>query len=192
MKILCVGKNYAKHAQEMGGETPAMPIWFWKPESSIVHDGGAVRIPRGVGAVHHEVELAVRMGTDGPDAFTVAVDVTARDLQQAAKDAGHPWAMAKGFDTFLPLGPWLPLPDDLHGLRLRLYVDGELRQDGATQDMTWSVDELLRHASLWTTLQPGDILLTGTPAGVGPIEPGQEMVAEIVDHVRLRVPVVEA
>lgn len=191
MKILCVGKNYAKHAAELGGTTPEAPIWFWKPVSAVIGDGDPVRIPTGVGAVHHEVELAVRIGPDHvPDAFTVAVDVTARDLQTAAKKAGRPWAQAKGYDTFLPLGDWVPLDGiDLQDLRLRLSVDGEVRQDGSTADMTWSVAELLRHAADWVTLAPGDVLLTGTPEGVGPLLPGAEMVAEVVGHASLRNPI---
>lgn len=192
MKVLCVGKNYAKHAAEMGGATPERPIWFWKPDTSIVRDGEPVRIPEGIGEVHHEVELALRIGADGrPDAFTVAVDVTARTLQQAAKDAGRPWAQAKGFDTFCPLGAWRPLHGvDLGELELRLTVDGDLRQSGSTRDMTWDVDALLADAATWTTLREGDVLLTGTPEGVGPMQPGQEMVAEVVGHVTLRTPIV--
>ncbi len=192
-KILCVGKNYAKHAREMGSETPETPIWFWKPDTSIVGNGDAVMLPAGIGAVHHEVELAIRIGPDGaPDAFTVAIDVTARDLQAAAKAAGRPWTQAKGYDTFCPLGAWIPLAGsgvNLDDLQLRLFVDDEVRQDGRTGEMTWNVPDLLRHAATWTTLVPGDILLTGTPEGVGPMEPGQEVVAEIVGHARLRVAV---
>ncbi len=192
MKVLCVGSNYAHHAREMGHATPASPVWFWKPESAVVGDGHAVHLPAGVGAVHHEVELAVRVGADGrPDAFTVAVDVTARELQQAAKEAGRPWTQAKGYDTFLPLGPWQDARGvDLQDLRLRLTVDGAVRQEGWTGDMTWDVDALLREAATWTTLEAGDVLLTGTPEGVGPIEEGQEMVAEVVGHVAVRNPVV--
>lgn len=191
MNILCVGKNYARHAAEMGGATPEAPIWFWKPEASVVGDGEPVLVPDGVGEVHHEVELAVRLGPDAtPDAFTVAVDVTARDLQAAAKAAGRPWAQAKGYDTFCPLGLWRGVDGvDLQDLRLRLSVDGEVRQHGWTGDMTWSVADLLREAASWTTLRPGDVLLTGTPEGVGPVRPGQEMVAEVVGHVTLRNPV---
>lgn len=196
MKILCVGQNYARHVAELGSSPSDAPVWFWKPESAIVRDGEPVRIPDGVGSVHHEVELALRIGGRGPDgvavpdAMTVAVDVTAREMQNAAKKAGKPWDQAKGYDTFLPLGEWVPLADDLQDLRLCLEVDGEVRQDGTTADMTWSVRRLLELAAEWTTLMPGDVLLTGTPDGVGPIEPGQEMVARIVGHVRLRTPVV--
>lgn len=191
MKVLCVGQNYAKHAAELGSKTPERPIWFWKPDTCIVGDGEAVRVPTDVGAVHHEVELAVRIGDDGrPDAFTVAVDVTARDMQTAAKKAGRPWTQAKGYDTFLPLGEWVPAAGvDLQDLRLRLTVDGEVRQDGWTGDMTWDVEALLAAAAEWTTLRPGDVMLTGTPEGVGPLEPGQVMEAVVVGHVRSSHPI---
>src|SRR5687768_18497500 len=133
MKILCVGKNYAAHSRELGGTGTEPPVWFWKPESAIAHDGDPVVVPDGVGAVHHEVELAVRLGRRARrlspaeairhlDAMTVAVDVTARDLQAAAKKAGGPWAQAKGYDTFLPLGTWQPIDRDLQHVELRLSV----------------------------------------------------------------------
>lgn len=188
MKVLCVGKNYARHAAEMGGGSPEAPIWFWKPDSAIVADGEPVRVPDGIGEVHHEVEWALRMGAAGmPDAMTVAVDVTARDLQKEAKRHGRPWAQAKGYDSFLPLGPWVPFEPGPH--QLRLAVDGQVRQEATTADMTWDVSALLAHAATWTTLMEGDILLTGTPEGVGPIEPGQTMVAQLVGHARLETPV---
>lgn len=202
MKILCVGRNYARHVKEMGQAPPAAPLWFWKPDSAIIRDGEAIVIPPGIGAVHHEVELAVRVGKrlkavaatealGAVDAITVANDVTARDLQEAAKKAGTPWSQAKGYDTFLPMGAWMPIAGrNLGDLRLRLTVDGELRQDGTTRDMTWAVGELLAHASSWTTLQPGDVLLTGTPEGVGPMNPRQTVDAELVGVARLRNPVV--
>lgn len=197
MKVLCVGQNYAKHVRELGGTAPASPVWFWKPDSAIIHDGDTIELPVGVGAVHHEVELAVRIGSLARrvessaalthlDAFTVANDVTARDLQAEAKKAGRPWAQAKGYDTFLPLGAWHAIDVDLQALRLRLSVNGTVRQDGATRDMTWRVSELVAQASQWTTLHPGDILLTGTPDGVGPLQAGDRVDAEVMGLARLR------
>ena len=196
MKILCVGQNYAKHVRELGSVPSDSPVWFWKPESAVLHDGGVIELPANVGAVHHEVELAVRLGRVARriapqdalrcvDAFTVANDVTARDLQAAAKRAGRPWTQAKGYDTFLPLGDWNQSDVDLQALRLRLTVNGQIRQDGATRDMTWPVADLLSMASQWTTLQPGDVLLTGTPDGVGPLVVGDRVEAEVVGLARV-------
>lgn len=200
MKVLCVGRNYAKHVRELGGSGAEQPVWFWKPDSAIVQDGDPVVVPPGIGSVHHEVELAVRIGkslrrvsADATlrhlDGVTVAVDVTARDLQNEAKKAGGPWDQAKGYDSFLPLGPWQAVDRDLQDLRLRLTVNGKVKQDGTTKDMTWPVAELLARASQWTTLNPGDVFLTGTPEGVGPIVPGDRMEAEAVGVAKVRNPV---
>jgi acylpyruvate hydrolase len=200
MKVLCVGRNYERHARELGAP-PGEPVWFLKPDSSIIGNGQSIVVPPGIGAVHHEVELALRIGREARrvaadqalrhvDACTVANDVTARDMQAAAKKAGDPWDRSKGYDTFLPLGAWQPAGSaDLQGLRLRLTVNGAVRQDGNTRDMTWTCAELLARASQWTTLRPGDVVLTGTPEGVGPIVPGDKVVAEIVGVVRLENPV---
>ncbi len=202
VKVLAVGRNYAKHAREMGAAPPAAPIWFWKPDSAILADGEPIRLPARIGAVHHEVELAVRIGKrlrgatsaearKAVHGVTVANDLTARDLQEAAKKAGLPWAQAKGYDGFLPLGPWAPADGlDLQALRLRLWVGNDLRQDGSTADMTFGVAELLSRASAWTTLQPGDILLTGTPEGVGPLVAGRDVLCELDGLARLRNPVI--
>ncbi len=189
MTVYCVGKNYAKHAAEMGGQTPSQPMWFLKPEASIIGDGEAIVVPPGIGEVHHEVELALRIGADGrPDSMTVAIDVTARDLQAKAKAAGKPWTQAKGYRTFCVLGPWIPCkdPDDQ---RIRLSIDGDVRQDGNTRDMTFNTEALLSHAATWTDLRAGDIILTGTPEGVGPMQPGQVVTSELVGHVSMQNPV---
>lgn len=186
MKILCVGQNYAKHVAEVPGTPSAeRPTWFWKPDTAIVTEGQPIRLPTDIGAIHHEVELAVLIGANGlPEAFTVAIDITARDMQNADKQEGRPWQQAKGYDSFLPLGRWVPIGDaDLQDLRLRLTVNDEIRQDGSTADMTWPVDSLLQEAAKWTTLTEGDVMLTGTPHGVSALEVGDHVVAEVVDHV---------
>lgn len=202
VKILCVGRNYAKHARELGNAAPSQPIWFWKPDSAIIGDGESIEIPEGLGPVHHEVELALRIGkrlrrVDAEEALkhisalTVANDLTARELQQAAAKAGLPWAQAKGYDTFLPLGEWVDHDgQDLQDLGLRLWVDGVLRQDGRSRDMVFDVPALLAHASHWTTLEPGDILLTGTPEGVGPVRVGGEVRCEVTGIASISNPVV--
>lgn len=187
MKVLCVGQNYAKHVAEVPGTPSAeRPTWFWKPDSAIVHEGSPIRLPTNIGSIHHEVELALHIGPQGrPDAFTVAIDITAREMQNADKQAGRPWQQAKGYDTFLPLGPWVPIGDtDVQNLQLRLTVNNEVRQDGSTADMTWPVDALLEHAATWTTLNEDDVLLTGTPHGVSALDVGDHVVAEVVGHVK--------
>jgi acylpyruvate hydrolase len=191
-KIVCVGQNYRAHIKEMSSEEPVEPVLFLKPPTSLIGDGKAIIIPPGIGAVHHEVELALIVGRPGKDinpkkalqhirAVAVFNDVTARDLQTAARSAGMPWALSKGIDTFAPMS--LPVPidrvQDLHDLDLELRVNGELRQKGNTAQMIFPPEELVSYISKFMTLERGDIIATGTPSGVGPIEPGDLVQARI-------------
>lgn len=193
LKIVAVGRNYADHARELGNEVPDEPILFLKGSNCIVGPGEDVVIPEGVGGVEHEVELAVVIGQRVRKAsrgeacasiagYTVIVDVTARALQRELGKAGKPWYAAKGLDTFAPLGPCLRTTAGLeHPLDLatRLSVNGDTRQEDRTSSMVFPVDELLSRISQRITLEPGDIVATGTPAGVGPLVPGDRMTAEI-------------
>jgi 2-keto-4-pentenoate hydratase/2-oxohepta-3-ene-1,7-dioic acid hydratase in catechol pathway len=203
-KILALGRNYAAHAREMGS-APATPFFFSKLPSCCVGHGQPIRIPADLeGEVHHEVELAVVVGRTGRriDAarawehvagYAVIVDVTARTLQAKAKEAGKPWTSAKNLDTFAPLGPGIVPADavpDPGNLAIRLAVSGEIRQDGSTRDMLLPIPETLAHLSRHLTLEPGDLVATGTPAGVGPIRPGNTVEAEIEAVGRLVCPVV--
>jgi 2-keto-4-pentenoate hydratase/2-oxohepta-3-ene-1,7-dioic acid hydratase in catechol pathway len=186
-KIVCVGKNYRDHAAEMGGEVPDEPLLFLKPSSSVIGPGEAIRLPVDLSdEVHHEAELAVVVGAllqrvdvdqarAGILGYTVANDVTARDLQRGENQ----WFRAKGFDTFCPLGPAIATDLDPGDLRIRCTVDGEVRQDGSTAEMVHGVAELVSAISQVTTLLPGDVILTGTPAGVGPLSDGQKVRVEI-------------
>ncbi|MGN6242978.1 MAG: fumarylacetoacetate hydrolase family protein [Motilibacteraceae bacterium] len=178
-KVIGIGKNYRDHAAEMGGEAPPEPLMFIKPNTSVVGPDDAVVYPRQSGNVHYEGELAVVIGRICKDVplervpevvlgYTVGNDVTARDLQ--AGDGQ--WSRAKGFDTFCPLGPWIETEIDPATLRLTTTVNGEVKQDGTTADMVHDVATLVAHASEAFTLLPGDVILTGTPAGVGPVQPG--------------------
>jgi 2-keto-4-pentenoate hydratase/2-oxohepta-3-ene-1,7-dioic acid hydratase in catechol pathway len=191
-KILAVAKNYRAHAAEMGGEVPTEPRYFLKPPSSLLADGGTVLLPRMSRQVEHEVELAVVIGRRARNltteeawssilGYSVLVDVTARDLQAEARREGMPWTIAKGFDTFAPLGPRLaPAAScDPGNLALWLTVNGKERQRGNTRDMVYGVAELLVAISLVMTLEPMDILATGTPEGVGPLEDGDFVEAGI-------------
>ncbi|MDX1621317.1 MAG: fumarylacetoacetate hydrolase family protein [Nitriliruptorales bacterium] len=197
-KVVCVGRNYAEHAAELGNEAPSEPLLFLKPSSSVIGPGEEIRYPTGLTReVHHEAELAIVIGgivqragradaAKGIYGFTCANDVTARDLQRTEDQ----WTRAKGFDTFCPLGPAIATDVDPSDLRVRCLVDGEVRQDGSTADMVFDVVELVSYISQVMTLLPSDVILTGTPAGVGAIEPGQTVRVEIDGIGALENPVV--
>ena len=185
-KVVGIGKNYADHAAEMGSEVPAEPMMFLVPNTAVVGPGDPVVLPPLTAEVHYEGELAVVIGRvckDVPAArvrevvygYTCANDVTARDLQRADGQ----WARAKGFDTFCPLGPWIETDLDPGALSLVTRLDGNVVQDGTTADMVHDVTALVVHASAAFTLLPGDVILTGTPAGVGPVAAGQRVEVEI-------------
>ena len=197
-KVVCVGKNYADHAAEMGGEVPAEPLLFLKPSSAVIGPGEPIQVPTDLtDEVHHEAELAVVLGRTlhraTPDeaseailGYTAANDVTARDLQR--RDGQ--WTRAKGFDTFLPLGPSIATDLDVSDVRVTCRVDGVVRQDGTTRDLVVDVPHLLAHISQVMTLLPTDLVLTGTPAGVGPIEAGDVVEVEVAGVGSLVNPVV--
>jgi 2-keto-4-pentenoate hydratase/2-oxohepta-3-ene-1,7-dioic acid hydratase in catechol pathway len=188
-KVVCVGKNYAAHIAEMNtGDAPKEPLLFLKPSTAVIGPGDAIRIPPGSTNVHHEAELAVVIGARGaryvtPEqatasifGYTIGNDVTERDMQ---KSDGQ-WTRAKGFDSFCPIGPWIET--DLPGLGLdpadlevACTVDDEPRQKGRTSQLIFDVPTLISYISQVMTLLPGDVVLTGTPSGVGPIRPGQRV-----------------
>ncbi len=198
-KVVCVGKNYAAHAAEMGGEVPERPLFFLKPSSSVIGPGEAIRLPMDQAEeFHHEAELAVVVGAllqrVGPEeamagilGYTAANDVTARDLQRSEGQ----WFRAKGFDSFCPLGPAITTGLDPSNLSVRCLVDDEVRQDGTTADLIRDVATLVSEISQVTTLLPSDVILTGTPAGVGPIAPGQTVRIEVEGIGALENPVVD-
>lgn len=178
-KIICVGRNFAAHAREHDAEVPEVPMLFLKPPSAIIGPGDTILLPPQSQRIEHEVELCVVIGRRGrwiPPAeaydyvlgYTVANDVTARDLQ--FRDGQ--WTRGKAFDTFLPLGPWIETDFDPSDRMITSHVNEELRQMASTRDMIFSVRQLIAFASSVMTLEPGDLLLTGTPAGVGPLLPG--------------------
>jgi 2-keto-4-pentenoate hydratase/2-oxohepta-3-ene-1,7-dioic acid hydratase in catechol pathway len=183
-KIVCVGRNYRDHAKELGNEVPAEPLLFFKPPSSLLEPGGIVRMPRVAERVDFEGELALVIGRRvsklPADAdwrayvrgYTLANDVTARDLQK--KDGQ--WTRAKGFDTFCPVGPFMSDEVDPEaGLTLETRVNGDVRQQGSTKDFIFGIPALLRYITAAITLEVGDLVLTGTPAGVGPLKAGDRV-----------------
>ena len=191
-KIICIGRNYVKHVAEMGGSAPSEPWVFLKPSSALISSGACILLPDQSSVVHHEVELVVLIGrsarhiTSGQaldlvHGYAVGLDMTARDLQQAAKASGRPWSISKGFDTFAPVGSFVPasqIPDPQQ-LEVVLTVGSEVRQQGHTRDMIFSVAELLAYCSSIFTLERGDLLFTGTPDGVGPVIEGDVIEARI-------------
>jgi len=191
-KIVCIGRNYAEHIKELGNQTPDKPVIFIKPASSLVSSGGTVVIPGYSDDCHHEIELAVLIGKTAKDVtaeaalgyvsgYAVALDLTLRDVQGVQKEKGLPWEIAKAFDTSCPLSDFVPASqvDNPQELQLKLTVSGEVRQNGNTRDMIRSIAELIAATSAYFTLEEGDVLLTGTPSGVGRIVSGDRLEASI-------------
>jgi 2-keto-4-pentenoate hydratase/2-oxohepta-3-ene-1,7-dioic acid hydratase in catechol pathway len=185
-KILCIGRNYAAHAKELGNEAPSEPLLFLKPPSALLDPGGVIRLPAESTRVEHEAELGVVIGRRARNVrkedalayvfgYTCVGDITARDLQK--KDGQ--WARAKGFDTFCPVGPWIETELDPSRLSIRCRVNEDIRQDGVTSNMIFDVPTLIAYTSRMMTLEPGDLLVTGTPEGVGPLVAGDRLEIEV-------------
>jgi len=185
-KVVCVGRNYAAHAAELGNDVPQQPMIFLKPNTSVIGPRDGIVYPEQTNDLHFEGELAIVIGRICRDlpkervnevifGYTIANDVTARDLQ---KSDGQ-WARAKGYDTFCPLGPWITTELDASDLRVSTELNGEPKQDGRTSQFIFDIPEVLAYITSFTTLLPGDVVLTGTPAGVGPMLPGDEVAVSI-------------
>lgn len=188
-KVVCVGSNYAKHIQEMGSATPEEPVLFIKPETALCDLRQPLALPEGLGSVHHEVELAVLIGATLRQAteehvrkaivgYGVALDLTLRDVQAQLKKAGRPWEKAKGFDNACPISGFIPaaeFDEDPQNTLLSLKINGDVRQQGSTADMIHKIVPLIAYMSRFFTLKSGDVILTGTPEGVGPLSSGDEL-----------------
>ncbi|KAI0005942.1 hypothetical protein BJV74DRAFT_745149, partial [Russula compacta] len=198
-KIVAIGRNYADHVKELKNVLPKEPFFFLKPTSSYLPSGGIIEIPRGISA-HHEVELGLIIGKGGRDisetnaeehiagysAFSepsLAIDMTARNLQEEVKKKGLPWSAVKGFDTFTPIGSYIPKSKvaDPHNLNLWLKINEQIKQNGNTSDMIFRIPRLIQHISSIMTLEEGDLVLTGTPAGVGPVVAGDKVECALID-----------
>lgn len=190
--IYCIGRNYAEHISEMKSQKTETPVIFLKPRSSIIHSGDKVRIPAQSSNVHHEVELVLLIGKNAASvskenalkyikAVAVGIDLTARDIQSDAKKAGLPWSLSKGFNTFAPIGNFVDAASipDLQKLELFINVNGEIRQNGSTSDMIFSIPDLISYLSHQFTLTPGDLIFTGTPKGVSQIFKGDRISATL-------------
>ncbi|MCW8860118.1 MAG: fumarylacetoacetate hydrolase family protein [Deltaproteobacteria bacterium] len=187
-KIVCLGRNYLDHIRELGNKVPDRAVIFCKPASSLISDGGTIRIPEYSDNCHHELELALLVGKTGKNITTdkalsylagygVALDLTLRDLQDELKSKGMPWEIAKGFDTSCPLSDFVPADSvtNPNNIQLTLKINGQVRQQGTTAQMMRSVEEIIAEVSTFYTLEPGDIILTGTPAGVSRIQSGDQL-----------------
>ena len=191
-RVYCVGRNYSDHAAEMGADTREPPFFFSKPSDALVPGGGDVAYPPMTGDLQHEVELVVALGHGGSDipaeqalacvfGYAVGFDLTRRDLQSRAKDKGHPWEMGKGFDQSGPVSTLVPVGAAGHPASgaIWLKVNGELRQSGDLSRMTWNVAEIIANLSTYVRLEAGDLIFTGTPAGVSTIVRGDVLVGGV-------------
>ncbi len=189
-RILCVGRNYAAHRREMGGDDRDPPFFFSKPADAVVASGARIAYPAGTQNLHHEIELVLALGAGGADVsaadalalvfgYAAGVDLTRRDLQAAARDKGQPWDAAKGFDQSAPISAIRSAAGGPPQGRIRLSVNGVVRQDAVVADMIWNVAEIIAKASQLWRLAPGDLIFTGTPEGVGPLSRGDQVAGGI-------------
>jgi fumarylpyruvate hydrolase len=203
-RIYCVGRNYAAHAREMGKDPEKEPPFFFlKPADAIVAEGGDVRYPPGTSNLHHEIELVVALHRSGSQilaeraldyvyGYGVGLDMTRRDLQFQARDMGRPWDFGKAFDESAPITAIYPVASHGHHSigKISLEVNGQQRQSADLQDMIWSVPDTIAFLSNYYRLQPGDLIFTGTPAGVGPVVRGDKLVGKVEGLGELRVAIV--
>ncbi len=201
MKFICIGKNYLAHAREMGGDAPQEPMFFFKPENAVPSQPGVFPYPDFSKDVQFEVELAVRIDrparnvTEADAAsyysqVSLGIDFTARDLQRRQRELGYPWEVCKAFEDSAPVGSWVSLDSlkkDVQDLTIELQVNRKLVQKGNTSLMIFPVSRLISHVSRYVTIDPGDIILTGTPEGVGPVSPGDVLEAYLEGDLLLTV-----
>ncbi len=192
-KVVCVGRNYAEHARELNNPVPSEPLLFLKPATAVVGLDEPLRLPQGLGAVHYETEIALLIGqtlsgevseqqaVEAIAGIGLALDLTLRELQDQLKAKAHPWERAKAFDGACPLSPFVRTEQvpDLGNIALQLQINGQLRQQGCSAEMITPIVALLRHIATVFTLQPGDVVITGTPAGVGVLNPGDQLLLSI-------------
>lgn len=194
MRIFCIGRNYAEHIAELNNERPDDPVIFSKPDTALLKDNEPFYYPDFSQDIHNEVEIIVKISKMGKnieatfahkyyDEIGVGIDLTARDIQGKLKTKGLPWEIAKGFNGSAPISGFVPKSDypDLKNLNFKLEINGEVRQQGNTSMMLWNIDEIIAYISKFFTLKQGDILFTGTPKGVGPIQIGDTLTAYIED-----------
>ena len=192
MKIICIGRNYREHAKELNNPVPESPLIFFKPDTAVLRPGKDFYFPEFTKDQHFECELVLRIGREGKhlepkfisdyiDGIGLGIDMTARDIQSEAKKKGWPWTLAKGFNDSAPVSKFLPPASfpDIQDVRFRCEINGELRQEGHTADMIFSVSEMICYITRFITIKKGDLIFTGTPAGVGPLTIGDHLTASL-------------
>jgi len=193
-KIICLGQNYAEHAKELKFEVPSSPVFFLKPPSAIIYEGGQIVLPEISNNIHHEVEMTILIGEKGSNihrcaalkhvaGYGIGLDMTMRDIQNEAKKKGLPWALAKGFDTSAPVSEFIPAETvgDPGLLNIQLLINGKLRQSSSTSKFVFPVDKVISYISQFIVFEPGDIIFTGTPEGVSRVEHGDKLEASLLD-----------
>jgi len=188
MKIICIGQNYSEHIKELKAETPRVPVFFMKSETSLLKDGEPFYLPDFSHDLHHEVEIVLKINQNGKniekqfankyfDEITVGIDFTARDLQTECKRAGLPWEIAKAFDGSAPIGKFMPKTDfvNMYTIPFHLDLNGITVQEGNTRDLLFQFDSIISYVSKFITLKTGDLIFTGTPVGVGPVSVGDKL-----------------
>jgi acylpyruvate hydrolase len=196
-KIFCIGRNYADHAKEMNASVPEAPVFFLKPPTAVIGDGGTICIPPVSNELHHEVEMTVLIGRGGKNilrgnamnhvaGYGIGLDMTLRDLQSEAKKKGLPWTLSKGFDTSAPISRFIPSDEvaDPNNLEIRLDVNGVTRQRSTTGNFIFKIDELIAYISQFFTFERGDVIFTGTPEGVAPAASGDRLEAQLLSPTR--------
>ncbi|MDR9414998.1 MAG: fumarylacetoacetate hydrolase family protein [Gracilimonas sp.] len=186
--IYCIGRNYAKHAKEMGSPIPKIPLVFLKPLSSICYDGDIISLPSQSNEIHFEAEIVIAISKTGKNishgsthdhisGIGIGIDFTARDIQRIAKKQGHPWSIAKGFDNFAPISSFIPRNkiENVDDLDIKLFQNGFMKQHGNSSEMIFPIPNLINFLSQIYTLHPGDLIFTGTPEGVGPVHSGDKL-----------------
>lgn len=198
MKIICIGRNYSEHARELNNPVPSKPVFFMKPDSALLINNNPFFLPDFSNEIHYETEIILKISRLGKNiqkqfagryynSLGVGIDFTARDLQDACKKAGHPWEIAKAFDQSAAIGRFIPLSSlpDPSSINFWLDINGTTIQKGNTKDMIFSFDDIIAYVSTFVTLKTGDLIFTGTPAGVGPVKIGDHLVASVEGQILL-------
>ena len=200
MKIICIGRNYVKHIEELNNEIPSEPVFFMKPDTALLPKGNAFYLPTFSKDIHHEIELVLRISKEGKnisekfaaryfDSITVGIDFTARDIQQKQKDKGLPWEPAKAFDNSAPVGTTISIDDviDVTDISFHLDINGKTVQKSSNKFMIHSFEKIISYVSTYITLRKGDLIFTGTPEGVGQVNPGDLLECYLEDKCLLKV-----